>query len=49
MIDDELREMFTEREPFAPDADRASGRILRGIPVHRRQTRRRGLWPRGWP
>jgi hypothetical protein len=41
MIDDELRQMFTEREPFAPDADRTTGRILRGIPVRRRRTRRR--------
>jgi hypothetical protein len=41
MIDDELRQMFTEREPFAPDADRTSGRILRGIPVRRQRTRRR--------
>lgn len=41
MIDDELREMFTEREPFAPDADRTSGRILRGIPGRRQRTRRR--------
>ncbi|WP_327004823.1 hypothetical protein OHA72_59025 [Dactylosporangium sp. NBC_01737] len=41
MIDDELRQMFTEREPFAPDADRTTGRILRGIPVRRQRTRRR--------
>ncbi|MFC5005166.1 hypothetical protein ACFPIJ_45950 [Dactylosporangium cerinum] len=41
MIDDELRQMFTEREPFAPDPDRTTGRILRGIPVHRRRTRQR--------
>jgi hypothetical protein len=41
MIDDDLRQMFTEREPFAPDADRTTGRILRGIPVRRQRTRRR--------
>ena len=41
MIDDELRQMFTEREPFAPDADRTTGRILRGIPLHQQRTRRR--------
>ncbi len=41
MIDDELREMFTEREPFAPDADRTAGRILRAVPVHRRRLQRR--------
>src|SRR5689334_14087996 len=41
MIDDELRQMFTEREPFTPDTDRTTGRILKGIPVHRQRTRRR--------
>lgn len=45
MIDDELREMFTEREPYAPDADRTSGRILRGVPAYRRRLRRR--WAAG--
>jgi hypothetical protein len=41
MIDDELRQMFTEREACAPDADRTTGRILRGIPARRRRHRRR--------